>query len=263
MIEQSQPSVEIDRLLRRLDTFGLAAVSERAIGDRQVGIESRLEAKIADLLGRLQALEARLDTSLRIERAVKDTEVRIGSRRCLQVVGLGQRDAALDLLNCSLELPRARKRDPQRIVSLRSCDGRLPHPLRTGEGILCLLGFGQRLLGPSDGAGVIAGSESEAAYLLEQLGTLDRIAVFTEPLQSARKAGARPLSVASLPVQTADLAVEPRGARSVKLDFVLLARCLIVCQCLLAPAGQCQQIGKPFAHPGSLATTVEAAGKCL
>jgi len=66
------------------------------------------------------------------------------------------------------------------------------------------------------------------------------VAVFTEPLQSARKAGARPLSVASLPVQSADLAVEPRGARRVKLDFVLLARRFIVCQCLLPPAGERQ-----------------------
>ena len=168
--------------------------------------------------------------------------------------GFGQHDAALDLINRLLELAGARKRNPQRIVSLRPHDGPLPHPLRTGDSMLFLLGLGERLLGPGDGAGVIAGSESESAHLLEQLGTLDRITILTEPLQSRRKAGPRPLAVASLPVQAADLAVEARGARSVKSSFVLLARCLIVCQRLLAPAGERQQIADPFLHGGRRAT---------
>src|SRR5262245_20540117 len=108
MVEQAQPPVEIDSLLRRLEALGLAAVRQGAIGDGQVGIKSRLEPKIADLLGRLQTLEARFDTSPGIKRTVEHAEVRIGSTGRLQVVGVGQRHAALDLLNRGLELARTR-----------------------------------------------------------------------------------------------------------------------------------------------------------
>ena len=38
VVEQSQPSIQIDGLLCGLDTFGLAAVSQRAVGDREVRV---------------------------------------------------------------------------------------------------------------------------------------------------------------------------------------------------------------------------------
>ena len=96
---------------------------------------------------------------------------------------------------------------------------------------------------------------------MKELGTLDQVAVFTEPLQSPREAGPSPLAITRLPMQATDFAVKTRGPCSLKLNFVLLARGLIVCQRVLAPAGERQQIAKPFPYGRHLSTTIETAGK--
>ena len=82
--------------------------------------------------------------------------------------------------------------------------------------------FGQRPLGPRDGAGIVAGPKREPAHLLEQMRALDRIAVVAEPLEARREAGAGALAVARFPVQSADLPVQARGARAIagRLDLL-------------------------------------------
>src|SRR5262245_51732733 len=113
-------------------------------------------------------------------------------------MGARQRHAALYLLYRLLKLASARKRDAQGVVGLGSHRPRLSRPLGMRDRLL--LGLGERLFGPSDGTCVIAGSKSETAHLLEELGTLDHITVLTQLLQSPVKAGLRPLSLAGLPV---------------------------------------------------------------
>src|SRR4029453_19264167 len=58
MIEQTQPTVEVDGRLRCLDTFRFAPIRQRAVGDGQVCIEPRLEAEIAHLFCRVETPQA-------------------------------------------------------------------------------------------------------------------------------------------------------------------------------------------------------------
>ena len=49
VIDQPQPTVEVDGGLRGLDAFRLASIGERAAGHREIRIEARLEPEIAYL----------------------------------------------------------------------------------------------------------------------------------------------------------------------------------------------------------------------
>ena len=84
VIEQAEPAVQVDRGLRGLDSLRLAAIGERAIGHRQIRLESRLEPEIAHFLRGLEAAQAGLDAALRIERAVQYAEVRVPPAGLLQ-----------------------------------------------------------------------------------------------------------------------------------------------------------------------------------
>src|SRR5687767_6198911 len=100
VIEEAEAPVEVDGRLRRLDALRLAPIGECAVSHREVRVQPRLEAEIADLLRRLEPAQARLDAAARIERAVQYAEVGVAAARSgQQAVRLGERDAALDLLH--------------------------------------------------------------------------------------------------------------------------------------------------------------------
>ena len=99
------------------------------------------------------------------------------------------------------------------------------------------------------------------AMSIFQLGTLDGISLLTELLQAAGKTGPCPLSLTGFPVQAADLAVEARGTCRIKLNFIFLARCLIVCQRFPTRTAKRDEIAKTFTHGGRLPTAIEATGK--
>ena len=128
---------------------------------------------------------------------------------------LGQGDALRDLVDRLDRAAFARERHAQRVEGVRPRRGCLARALGVGRGLLVGRRFGQRFLGPRDGAGVVAGSKCEPTDLLEQLRALDRIAILAEPLEARRETGAGALAIAGLPMQSADLPVQPRGAGAI------------------------------------------------
>ena len=55
VIELPELPIEVDRGARGADALLVAAVGERAVGDREIGVEARLESEVTDLLGHLEA----------------------------------------------------------------------------------------------------------------------------------------------------------------------------------------------------------------
>jgi hypothetical protein len=113
--------------------------------------------------------------------------------------------------------------------------------LGVGRGLLVGRRFGQRFLGPHDGAGIVAGSKCEPAYLLEQLSALDRIAILAEPFETRRETGAGALAIAGLPVQSTDFPAQPRGAGAIGSRLKPLPHGVIVCKSLRPSPGQRQR----------------------
>src|SRR5579864_1110766 len=75
VIELAQSAVEVDGGLRRTQPRLITAIGERAIGEGEVGIETRLESRVADLLGQFEAARAGVDGAGRVQGAVEDPEV--------------------------------------------------------------------------------------------------------------------------------------------------------------------------------------------
>ena len=116
-----------------------------------------------------------------------------------------------------LELARPRERHAQRVVGLRLRCRRLADALAVGRRRVRPRRLGKRPLGPGDRARIVAGAKGQATDLLVELGALDRIARFAEPLDAGGEAGPGALAVAGLPMQPADLAVEACRAGAVAL----------------------------------------------
>src|SRR6185503_3755836 len=167
---------------------------------------------IADLLGGLEPAQAGLDATSGVERAVEHTEVRVAAAGGLQELALlGQADAALDLLDRFGEAAGARQGHAERVIRLDSHDGRLAEALGLGGGVVLLRRLGQRALGPADRGGVVAGAKCQSPHLLEEMGTLDRIAAVAEVPETIGEADRSPIAVAGIPVKRADLAEHARG----------------------------------------------------
>src|SRR4030095_2628879 len=60
VIELPELPIEVDGGVRGADALLVAAVGERAVGHREIGVEARLEPEVPDLLGHLDARRPRL-----------------------------------------------------------------------------------------------------------------------------------------------------------------------------------------------------------
>ena len=177
VVEQAEPAIEVDRRLRRLDAFGLAAVGQRAVRHREVGVQVRLEGEIADLARDLEPAQAGLDAALRVERAVEHAEVGVAAAgRLQQIARLGQADALLDLADRFGEPTRSRQRDAEGVEGLHAHRDGLALARRSRDEARLVAGRGERALGPGDRRCVVAGPKRQPAHFLEQVRALDRIA---------------------------------------------------------------------------------------
>src|SRR5262249_20951508 len=155
---------------------------------------------------------------------------------------LREGDAALYLLNRLLGTAGARQGDTERVVGLRArrCDlasalGITRRRLRRGDGR-------QRALDPGDGTGVVTGAKGEPAHLLQELRPFDLVASLPEKIEPVHEAGAGAFALACFPMQTADLAVEPRLAETIDDGLAFPLHRLVMRERIGASAGQRQDI---------------------
>src|SRR5215213_805565 len=262
MIEKTQPAVEIDSHVSRLDPLRFAAVRERTICDGKVGIEPRLEAEIADFLRHLKPSKAGLDAPTRVDCAVEYAKVGVTpAGRLQQVMGLGESDAVLNLLDGLVEAVRACKRHAQRVVSLHPRCRCLPGTLAVGGDLFLSRGFGERMFGPGNGAGVVAHPKCKPPDLLKKLGALDGTAILAQLLEARGEAALRALSIAGFPVQAPDLAIETSGTRAICSRFELPSDRLIVRESLGPQSSEREHICEPLAHRLHLDIAGLAAGE--
>src|SRR4029453_10450555 len=197
--------------LRGFDTFGLTAIGQGAVRHREVRVEPRLEAEVADLLGGLEPPETSLDAAARVEGAVEHAEIRVpAAARLEELALLGEPDAALDLLDRFAQASGASQGDPKGVVGLSAHDGGLAQALGLGGGLVLLRRLGQRALRPPARRGLVAGAKRQAAHFLEEMRPLDRIAVVAEARETVREAGLGPVAIPAVPVKAADLAGQGR-----------------------------------------------------
>ena len=253
--------------MRRLDALRLAAIGQRAVGHREVGIEPRLEAEIAHLLRGLEPAEAGLDAAARVERAVEHAEIRVAAAgRLQQIVRLGQPDALLDLLDRLGEAAGARERDAQRVVGLRARCGGLARALGVGGGASARAASASARSAQAMAPALSPARNASRPISWNSCARSIGIAVLAEPLETRGEAGPGALAIAGFPVQSADLALQARGAGAIRRGLELLAHRLVVRESLGPPPGERQQIGEPLAHgpasgrrrPGSSASVRSA-----
>ncbi len=176
VIHLSQLAIEICGSLRRLQSFGLAPVGQRAICRRQIGVDVRLQRRGADLRRELQSGQRHIDCPFRFNRAVNDAEIRIAAARDVEQPQLARRrDAALDALAGRVELAGARERDADRVRRVRDRGRYRLARLRSGGG-----GIGKRELrrlerpfGPLDRLLILAGPERRHTELLVEVRHLE------------------------------------------------------------------------------------------
>ena len=101
-----------------------------------------------------------------------------------------QEGGGLQALLIVVEAADLRRRYPAR-ASLQDAVWRRIRPRRLGK----------RPLGPGDGARIVAGTKGQAADLLVELGALDGIARFAQPVDAGVEAGLGALAVARFPMQ--------------------------------------------------------------
>ena len=75
MVDQAEPAIEIDGLARGIHAFSLASIGQGAIGHREVGVQSRLEAQVADLPRSLESTLTGFNAARWIKRAIEHAEV--------------------------------------------------------------------------------------------------------------------------------------------------------------------------------------------
>src|SRR5450755_3584913 len=96
MVEQSELPVEIDRGLRCTQPLFVTALSERAKGNREIGVEARLETEVANFLRGIEPQLTGLNGASRVERRIQHPKIGIASAsRLEQPRFLCHRDAAL------------------------------------------------------------------------------------------------------------------------------------------------------------------------
>ena len=119
----------------------------------------------------------------------------------------------------------------------------------------------QRALGPRRRTRIVAGAKGQAAELLVQIRTLDRISVLAQPLDAGVEARPGALAIACFPMQGADLALQAGNTGCVLRRLELRAHGLVMRQAIGPTPGQHPQIAQPLAHGADLVVTEQTAGE--